>query len=297
MDRVLFFGGSGFIGKHIVNLLAKNGYCVDLVTHSSNCNESTKYNKNVCIVHANIFNADQLKRIFESYEYRYCIDLAWECGDNYINSLKNFDWIIATLNIAKHFSQSKDAKKLLVAGSVLEYDLANKLLDEKHTPLNNVSYYGKSKALTYTALSQYMANFSNIQFKWTRIFNLFGENEKQGRLVPYIIQCIKSKTDIRLKANNDIDYSYVKDTAAAIFKTFQSDYSGAINICSGKTISLNEIAKTLCNKFNYDIKHIKFMNQPSKVNDAYVCGKNEILKNEVGYEYRYNFEAGVNDYL
>ena len=63
------------------------------------------------------------------------------------------------------------------------------------------------------------------------------------------------------------------------------------------TISLYEIAKILCNKFNYNTDHINFTNQSSKVNDSYVCGKNDILKNKVGYEYRFNFESGIGDYL
>lgn len=295
MKTVLFFGGTGFIGRHVVDMLVKNSYSVDLVTHSN-----AKYclhTNNVNVIHVDILDSSQLKRVFNAYEYEYCIDLAWECGDNYISSLKNFDWIIATLNIAKYFSQSAKAKKLLVAGSVFEYDLSNKLLDEAQTPLDNTSYYGKSKALTYNAISQYMSNFKNIQFKWARIFNLFGENEKSNRLMPYIIQCIKSRTDISLKSNNSIDYSYVKDVAAAIVKTFQSNYSGAVNICSGKTISLNEIAVFLCNKFHYSTSHIKFTNEPSKVNDIYVCGKNDVLKNCVKYNYKFDFETGINDYL
>ena len=295
MKRVLFFGGTGFIGKYVVKLLVENGYLIDLVSHSR-----YKYflqHKNINIIYADILDINQLKQIFNNYEYENCIDLAWECGDNYINSLNNFDWIISTLNIAKFFSQSPNAKKFLTAGSVFEYDLSNKLLDENITPLNNMSYYGKSKALTYTALSQYMSNFSHIQFKWPRIFNLFGENEKSNRLVPYILQCIKNQTDIKLKLNNSIDYSYVKDTAFAIFKTFLSNYSGAVNICSGKTISLYDIAMILCNKFNYDVKRIKFTNQESKVNDNYICGNNDILKNIIGYEYKFNFQTGVNDYL
>ena len=295
MNKVLFFGGTGFIGRHIVNLFIENGYHIDLVTHSDTNVLSNL--KNITLIYADILDHNQLKNIFDNYEYEYCIDLAWECKENYINSLKNFDWIISTLNIAKFFSQSKNAKKFLVAGSVFEYDLSYRVLDEKTTPLNNISYYGKSKALTYTALNQYLYNFDNIQFKWTRIFNLFGENEKDNRLIPYILQCIKSNSEINLKSNNNIDYSYVKDIAAAIFKTFQSDYCGAVNICSGKTISLYEIAKILCNKFNYNTDHINFTNQSSKVNDSYVCGKNDILKNKVGYEYRFNFESGIGDYL
>lgn len=294
-DKILFFGGSGFIGRYVINLLIKHGYYIDLVTHSNNI--TLNQNTNINIIFADILNINQLSQIFKKYEYKYCIDLAWECGDNYINSLKNFDWIISTLNIVKYFSQSKCAKKILIAGSVFEYDLSNKILDETLTPLNNVSYYGKSKALTYNAVNQYMLNFNNIQFKWPRIFNLFGKNEKDNRLIPYILQCIKSKSDINLKTNNNIDYSYVKDTAEAIFKVFQSDYCGPVNICSGKTISLYEIAKLLCNKFNYDINHIKITNQLSKVNDNYICGKNDILKNVIKYVYKFNFKSGINDYL
>lgn len=291
VKNIAVVGGTGFIGTPLVDCLAKHD--VNITVFGYNIGNIASQYSNVEYREFNIFDYDSVKTTFADKRYDGMIDLAWYCGAKLHGSPVNLDWVAATLNLAKTFAEN-GGKVFLGAGSMSEYDFSRGYFDEFDTPLTNKSLYGRAKASTFNVLDGYFATVDGFDFKWARIFNLFGENEKPSRLMPSVIRSILTGQPVNVSACTKFqDYSYVKDTVAAITKFFFSDVTGPVNICSGKAVKLRDIVDTICELLDYPEARVNFGAIPESFGDRFICGNNTRLSNEVGYEYQYSIRKGL----
>ena len=290
-NEVVVFGASGFIGQPVVDELLKNGFVVHFISRNE-LPDKYKTNDHVKFYQLDIMDLDGVNKFFGEHSFSQMIDLAWYCGAKLHLSLGNLDWTIATLNAVKAFI-ANGGRKVLVAGSVSEYDFSQGYLVEGKTPLTNKSMYGRAKAAVHSVVEQYCLQ-AGVEFKWAHIFNLFGCNEKPSRLMPSVINSILHDRDVEVSACTKIqDYSFVEDTAAAIVKFFASPVQGAVNICSGTPIKLRDIVLMIAEKLDFPVDRIKFGALPTNFDEEFICGSNLRLRNEVGYEYRYSISDGL----
>ena len=91
MKKVLIFGGSGQIGRHLIRRLTKKNHLVTVVTrnlHKKGAILKTQGNPGyVEVVEANVFDEDQLNQLFKDKDV--CINLVGILFENKKNTFKN----------------------------------------------------------------------------------------------------------------------------------------------------------------------------------------------------------------
>lgn len=287
MKKVLLTGATGFIGRNVVSELIKRGYKVYAPSTSMSLPEIDE----LIQVRLNLFDFNAVEQFLEENKFENLIHLAWYLGENCISSDLNLDWTTSSLNLLKSF-QKNGGKKVLLAGSMSEYDFSYGYLKEELTPLNNSSLYGQCKASLFKIAYVY-AKQTGMDFKWARIFNVYGPYERKSRLMPAVICSILNKEDIKVSKCTKIqDYLHVFDTANAIVELFESKIQGAVNISSGTPVKLRVIVEKIAELMSYK-EEIKYGAVKPKFEEPFVVGCNDRLINEVGWEQKYTLEDGL----
>lgn len=285
-ERVLVTGGTGFIGRNVVDELIRRGYEVHSLVYPPFAPEK----EGLVQYEMNLLDNKQLEEFFNLHSFENLIHLAWYVGPKcHIHDL-NLDWTIATLNLLKLFKES-GGKKFLGAGTISEYEYKYGYLVEDQTPTDPQTLYGNTKNAIFNIAKVYCKQ-NNIDFKWPRIFNLYGPAEKPQRLMPSVINsCLKGE-DVKVSDCLKFqDYLHVEDTARGIVDVFEADIQGAVNICSGKPMQLRTIVEKIAQLTNFK-GNILWGAIPAAFGDDLVAGNNEKLKS-TGWTQKYSLDEGL----
>ncbi len=287
MKRVLLTGATGFIGRNVVNELIQKGYTVFAPSNSVSLSE----NKDLIQIKLDLFDKLATENFLKENKFENLIHLAWYTDAKCHSSDVNMDWTALSINLLKSF-KNNGGKKALFAGSMSEYDFSYGYLKENLTPLTNSSLYGKCKASLYEIASSY-AMQCDLDFKWARIFNVYGPYEKKSRLMPSVICSILNNEDVKVSpCTKTQDYLHVFDIASGIVALFESDVKGAVNISSGKPVVLKSIVEKISELMDYKGK-ILYGAIPANFEDNFVVGCNEKLLNDVGWTQKIDLEEGL----
>lgn len=284
--EVLLTGASGLIGREVLKLLLDKGYKVCVIEHMQRIMQKN----NLRVVSLDLLNKHEVDLFFEENSFSNLIHLAWY-GDKKVHSHNiNLEWVEASLNLLKNFHQT-GGKKFLGAGSISEYDFKYGYFTEDLTPLDNKSLYGQAKSALYKVSNVYCKN-NDIDFKWARIFNLYGKFERGERLIPYVINAMLNKEPVKVSSCEKYqDYLSAYDVASAIIDLFESDLQGAVNICSGKPVQLRYIVNKIAELTNFE-GEILWGAIPAAFGDDLVVGNNDKLKS-IGWKPKYTLEEGL----
>lgn len=285
-ERVLVTGGTGFIGRNVVDELIRRGYEVHSLVYPPFAPEK----EGLVQYEMNLLDNKQLEEFFNLHSFENLIHLAWYVGPKcHIHDL-NLDWTIATLNLLKLFKES-GGKKFLGAGTISEYEYKYGYLVEEQTPTDPQTLYGNTKNAIFNIAKVYCKQ-NNIEFKWPRIFNLYGPAEKPQRLMPSVINsCLKGE-DVKVSDCLKFqDYLHVEDTACGIVDVFEADIQGAVNICSGKPVQLRTIVEKIAELTDFK-GNILWGAIPAAFGDDLVAGNNEKLKS-TGWTQKYSLDEGL----
>jgi dTDP-6-deoxy-L-talose 4-dehydrogenase (NAD+) len=181
----LVTGSSGFVGRQIVEALSAKGFEIRAVVRKG-VDASTFSGLNITIVESNdIFEENEAWWRNTLRGVDYVIHSAWYVNPvDYLTSYKNIDSLLGTIKIAKA-AADENIKKFIGIGTCFEYRESNEDLDNC-SPLAPNTLYAAAKVSVYFLLSQFLKS-TQTKFLWCRLFYLYGEGEKQQRLVPYII--------------------------------------------------------------------------------------------------------------
>lgn len=286
--QVLITGGTGFIGQNVVNQLLTRGYEVHSLVYPPFAAEQ----EGLIQYEMNLLDSKSVEEFFKEHHFENLIHLAWYVGAKcHIHDL-NLDWTIATLNLLKYFKES-GGKKFVGAGTISEYEYKYGYLLEDDTPTDPQTLYGNSKNAIFN-ITKVFCKQNSIDFKWPRIFNLYGPNEKPQRLMPSVINsCLKGE-DVKVSdCLKYQDYLHVEDTARGIVDVFESNLQDAVNICSGKPVQLRYIVNKIAELTNFD-GQILWGAIPAAFGDDLVVGNNEKLKS-IGWTPKYTLEEGLKE--
>lgn len=284
--KVLITGGTGFIGRNVVAELIKRGYEV----HSLVFPPFAPEQKGLVQYEMNLMDSNAVDKFLSEHHFENLIHLAWYVGKGCHIADQNIDWTISTLNLLTSF-QKYGGKTFVGAGTISEYEYKFGYLLEDETPTSPETLYGESKNSVYK-IAKTFCKQHDMKFKWPRIFNLYGPNEKPQRLMPSVINsCLKGE-DVKVSDCLKFqDYLHVEDTARGIVEVFESSLQGAVNICSGKPVQLRYIVNKIAELTNFK-GNILWGAIPAAFGDEVVVGNNDKLKS-IGWSPKYTLDEGL----
>ena len=170
--------------------------------------------------------------------------------------------------------------------------LKNRLLKEENQNLklnSNLNYYNLTKILFHLNAIKICKNF-NIDLTWARIFWLYGQNENQKRLIPYLLKSFTNKKKIIINdANKIINILNVYDVAKIIALLSRKKNLPVVNIANSKNYTLEKIVKEIMHILNIKkYKNIIFKNK-NKISPKFNVSIKSI-KN-LNYNYSYSLKG------
>ncbi len=301
--KVIVTGGCGFIGSHAVDELLARGYEVRIISRPQ-CDMKNIQHVKDRVEHVDCDVTDYSKLNKEIGE-----DIV---GVVHFAALVNVDqslqdpWpffdvnVRGTLNLLK-IAKEKNIPKFLHMSTCEVYGTVNGFADENHQ-VNPRSPYAVSKLAAEKLVMAHFYSYQNPRVVIPRGFNQFGPRQsaaKFGAVIPKFITAALRGEKLTIFGSGDQkrDYVYVKDTTRGIFDAFDKDIPSGevINLGSGKTISINEIAEKICELTGRDPKKtiVHIQDRPGEVSSF--GGDSTKAKKLLGWEPKYSFDQGLKE--
>ncbi len=236
MTKTLLFGGSGFFGPVILSK-DENIISVGRTKPPSFCKNK----------HIQINDLDELYKLDE-LEFDKVIFLIGSSNhhDININIDMGIDFNVYPLNKALDYFSKKNLKKFICFTTILLYDQKKLVIpvDEMQDINPYANKYIFSKYLSEQIVKFYQNTVPSIV---VRLSNIYGYTElRRPDLIPTIMQDVFEKDKVEIWSNKPKrDFIFTEDAADAVLKILDTDYTGIINLGSGKMTSLKLISEII----------------------------------------------------
>lgn len=238
MKRVLVTGATGCIGRQAVPALQARGWEVHAVAYPCVPDDlpGIEWHPGDLLV------PGDGRTVARNAQADVLLHLAWYVAPGrWASAEENLDWVGASLDLVRAFREA-GGRRLVVAGSCLEYDWAYGYCSEARTPCVPHTLYGTAKHALRLLVEGY-AGKSGLSVAWGRVFFLFGPYEHPDRLVASVIRALLQGQRARTSHGMQVrDYLYSADVGDAFAALVESDLTGPVNIASGRAITLRALA-------------------------------------------------------
>lgn len=250
--KVLMTGATGFIGNYVIEELLK--YDHEIIA-TSRCREKVSdksWRSKVTYIECDLDSQQDFARLFGFPEM--VIHLSWDGLPNY-SSLFHFEKNLSvSYSFLKNLIQS-GIKNVVILGTCFEYGMKSGCLSEEMIS-EPVTAYGLAKdtlrKFIDTLRTQYQFNY-----KWIRLFYVYGKNQNRNSLVSQIEAAIKNNDEVfNMSGGEQIrDYLPVEKAAEYIVKiSLQNKLNGIINCCSNEPVSVRKFVEDYLDNRNYNMK-------------------------------------------
>jgi len=252
-EKVVVTGGAGFIGSHLAHALAKSGYFV--IVYDDMTRGRKEYIKDLVdvekgqLVVGDIRNFELVRDVVEGAKYVFheaavCINYS------VANPSESFDINVRGTYTVFRAAKEAKVKKLFFSSSASVYGNPVRLpMDEDH-PLNPITPYCVSKITNEYTLR--MSEFRELPYVIFRNFNVYGPRQSTDAYYTSVIISFMKRALQNLppkiigEGTQSMDFIHVDDIVQANLEAVDRDVSGEIiNLGSGTSVSINEIAKKI----------------------------------------------------
>ena len=253
-NRVVITGANGFIGKHLSSLLHEY----------TGITEQWDLSADTDTIHLlDLTDEEETRRELERLKPTIVFHLA-SAGVNHKNShdhriigtdLQMTANIISALNDLK----LEHTPVLVIVGSMAEYAPRNRPLSETDQCYPTTAYGIAKHAVTLYALAY--CHPENISLRLPRLFHIYGPGEAPGRLFPTLLAGLAKQESIALSSGNQRrDFIHVADACEALIRLAVCNEAAGkiVNIGTGETCSVRDVAHWVAGQLNVDSDLLKF---------------------------------------
>jgi len=286
--KILVTGGAGFIGRYLVDfLLPQNEVTIyDDLTNSSKGDIESLIEKGAKFVNEDILDYQKLQKSCIGFDLIIHLAAKSDVADSIIHpEITNEVNVTGTENIMKCCIENK-IKKIIFASSAAVYMDSKKMVNE-NVKTNPSSPYGKSKLAAEQKIKK-ISNEFDIHAVSLRMFNVYGkgQNYQYAGVISKFIKNISKDRPIEINGDGKQtrDFVSIFDVVTAFecaIKNIEGKKGGVYNIGTGKSISINELAKFIL-KISNKKTEIKYKNQSKdEIKDS--VADVMLTKNELGF--------------
>lgn len=298
MIKCVIFGGNGFIGSHLAERLAENGY--EVCTFDRSRKESIKRNdlqKNIKWIKGNFFDDKAVMDALEDVDYVFHYisttnpataikDPIYDIESNIIGSVKLFQSCIKT-----------GVKKIIFSssGGTIYGDPAVVPVKEIY-PCNPVNPYAIGK-LTIEKYLYYFKYLYGTDYKIIRYSNPYGERQNpysnQGVISIFLNKIKHGEKPIIYGDGSAIrDYIYIQDAIDATLEILRKKTnSDVFNVGSGIGTSIRELIELMSEVVGKNVEP-EFKESPPTYIPKIILDISRI-KQEIGWEPTWNLRRGI----
>jgi dTDP-glucose 4,6-dehydratase len=259
--KILITGAGGFIGSHLVELTANNGFNVRAFVRYNSKNswgwlESSDRLKDIEVVTGDIRDFDSVHRAMKGCGAVFHLAALIGIPYSYVSPLAYLKTNVeGTYNVLEA-ARSLEIKDVLITSTSETYGSAQYVpIDEKH-PLVGQSPYSASKIAADQLAISYHRSFG-LGVKLVRPFNTYGPRQSARAVIPTIItQILSGRRELRLgNLDPTRDLTYVMDTAAGFISIYRAKdlYGEVTNIGANDEISIGHLAALIAEIMNAEI--------------------------------------------
>tara|TARA_A100001011_G_C14311105_1_gene845652 strand:- start:865 stop:1740 length:876 start_codon:yes stop_codon:yes gene_type:complete len=263
--KAIIFGGSGFLGSHLSELLYKKNFQVTIY----DIKKINLRNKAIKFIKGSITNKKKVMRLTKGYDYVFNFAAISDISKANVNPTETINQnFLGNVNILEAIKKQKNVKRFIFASSI--YAISSQ-----------GEFYSSTKRSSENIIENYSRKYG-IKFSILRYGSIYGTRSGSLNTIHnFILQGLLNKKIIRKGLGNEIrSYINVKDATKITLKVLNKKFTNKyINIIGKNKLKVKEVINLIKNKLN--LKKIIFK-------------KNEKLQYHYNKSpYSYKFEKGI----
>ena len=299
--KVLVTGGAGFIGSNIVKHLVETENDVTVLD-----NFSSGYRSNLTpfpmiqIIDGDIRNKSIVEEAMKGKEVVF--HLAASVGNKRSIDYPIIDAeinVLGTLQVLEA-ARKEGVRKIITSSSAGIFGELKTIPIRENHEVEPDSPYGCTK-LCEEKLCLAYAKLYSIEAICLRYFNVYGPNQRfdaYGNVIPIFVFRMLRGEPIQIygDGNQTRDFVHVNDVVQANIKAAETTgLSGAFNIASGLSVTINHLVRIITKNENSDLKIEHVAERAGDVRDS--LADITLANQKMGYSPTINFELGIEEYV
>ena len=262
--------GSGFVGSSIIRRLQSEGH--ELLIFSKTFKNEIQSKQTT----GDIFSFDDFRKTL-LWGPQVIIHTAWVTALGiYADDSSNYHYAQFTSDLAKYVSQT-NLQHLIILGTCAEYGPQSGASSAGITELNPISIYARQKVLAMNSAKKSLIG-SGVRLTWARVFQPYGPHQDRKRLLPYLIDTLKTGKQVNLNDTSSVlDWITTRDIASAISWIISHDTPVEVDVGTSIGYTNVELLRHLEDLLGHSNQWARIAAQPPIGSGVTLVGKDSPL--------------------
>ncbi len=288
--KILVTGGTGFIGKHLINRLQAQGHRLTVIDNLS-ASQKNQLPSNIKFYQQDIDDPALIK-LFKAIKPQVVYHLA---ADNRITSSPQetiSSNVIGTFNML-NLSKLTKVKHFIFTSSAAVYGESKNLPIKETHPTKPISAYGVSK-LTGELYCQLFKNyFPSTIFRFANVYGPGQNSSSEGGVVAiFINQFLKNQKPIIYGTGKQTrDFVYVDDVIDALVLALKKPQLATLNIGSSQPTSILKLLTITSKLLNKPISYTRKPKRPVEIEKSLFS--HQLATQKLGWQPKTSLTTGL----